>query len=158
MLVKPARITFKAPECLRVFNNKIAPKIIHKIENVTPKPSNVEAKILLSGIPQAKNAMMNDTTNTIGIALFAGHLKPTSNIPAKRIGKKAKRAWIDKLILKYLLVNINSYSNGSFGKDLKDSFTGNLLRSPIHNAHLQKVNIHKRAYKYNKINKNYSIP
>jgi hypothetical protein len=90
-----------------VFNNKIAPKIIHKIENVTPKPSNVEAKILLSCIPQAKNAIMNDTTNTIGIALFAGHLKPTSNIPAKRIGKKANRAWIDKLILDHLLVNIN---------------------------------------------------
>ena len=110
MFVKPARITCRAPECLRVFNNKIAPKIIHKIENVTPKPSRVEAKILLSGIPQAKNAMMKEATNTNGIALFAGHLNPTSKIPAKRIGKKAKRAWIDKFILLFLLVKIEFFS------------------------------------------------
>jgi len=47
--------------------------------------------------------MINDTKNTIGMALFAGHLKPTSNMPAKKIGKKAKKAWNDKLILKIFI-------------------------------------------------------
>jgi len=87
-------MTSMAPEYFNVFSSSMAPNMIKRISKVMKSPCIVEARTLIEGTSQKKEAINAVRIKTSGITLLAGHLRPTKKIPAARIGSTARNAWV----------------------------------------------------------------
>lgn len=91
LLENSLRMAAMAPECVKVFSSRIAPKMIPRLAPVRIRPCSVDARTRLKVITHAVSTITAALMGTTGIARRAGQLKATSRMAARISGKKGKQ-------------------------------------------------------------------